>query len=46
LVSFDDPTYQRRVVELNLVGRLKLFGEELIKAVNELHTQGVGLVFY
>uniref|UniRef100_A0A7V5XHE4 Flagellar hook-associated protein 1 n=1 Tax=Thermodesulfobacterium geofontis TaxID=1295609 RepID=A0A7V5XHE4_9BACT len=44
--SFDDPTYQRRVVELNLVGRLKLFGEELIKAVNELHTQGVGLVFY
>jgi flagellar hook-associated protein 1 FlgK len=44
--SFDDPTYQRRVIELNLAGRLKLFGEELIKAVNELHTQGVGLVFY
>jgi flagellar hook-associated protein 1 FlgK len=44
--SFDDPTYQRRVVELNLAGRLKLFGEELIKTVNELHTQGVGLVFY
>uniref|UniRef100_A0A7V4N537 Flagellar hook-associated protein 1 n=1 Tax=Thermodesulfobacterium geofontis TaxID=1295609 RepID=A0A7V4N537_9BACT len=44
--SFDDPTYQRRVVELNFAGRLKLFGEELIKAVNELHTQGVGLFFY
>lgn len=44
--SFDDPIYQRRVTELNLAGRLKLFGEELIKAVNELHTQGVGLVFY
>jgi flagellar hook-associated protein 1 FlgK len=44
--SFDDPIYQRRVIELNLAGRLKLFGEELIKAVNELHTQGVGLVFY
>lgn len=44
--SFDDPTYQRRVTELNLAGRLKLFGEELIKAVNELHTQGVGITFY
>lgn len=44
--SFDDPAYQRRVTELNLTGRLKLFGEELIKAVNELHTQGVGLTFY
>ncbi len=44
--SFDDPAYQRKVTELNLAGRLKLFGEELIKAVNELHTQGVGLIFY
>jgi len=44
--SFDNPDYQRRVTELNLAGRLKLFGEELIKAVNELHTQGVGLEFY
>ena len=44
--AFDDPIYQRRVLELNLVGRLKLFGEELIKAVNEIHTQGVGLDFY
>ncbi len=44
--SFDNPDYQRRVTELNLAGRLKLFGEELIKAVNELHTQGVGLDFY
>ncbi|MGC8871314.1 MAG: flagellar hook-associated protein FlgK [Caldimicrobium sp.] len=44
--SFDDPAYQRRVEELNLAGKLKLFGEELIKAVNELHTQGVGLEFF
>ncbi|WP_038055976.1 flagellar hook-associated protein FlgK [Thermodesulfobacterium hydrogeniphilum] len=44
--SFDDPAFQRRVTELNLAGKLKLFGEELIKAVNELHTQGVGLTFY
>ncbi|MDF2953498.1 MAG: Flagellar hook-associated protein FlgK [Thermodesulfobacterium sp.] len=44
--SFDNPDYQRRVTELNLAGRLRLFGEELIKAVNELHTQGVGLEFY
>jgi len=44
--SFDDPAYQRKVTELNLAGRLKLFGEELIKAINELHTQGVGLKFY
>lgn len=43
---FTDPAYQRRVLELNLAGRLKLFGEELVKAVNELHTQGVGLTFY
>ncbi|MDW8094062.1 MAG: flagellar hook-associated protein FlgK [Caldimicrobium sp.] len=44
--TFDDPAYQRRVLELNLAGKLKLFGEELIKAVNELHTQGVGLEFF
>ncbi len=44
--SFDDPSFQRRVEELNLAGKLKLFGEELIKAVNEMHTQGVGLTFY
>lgn len=44
--SFDDPAYQRRVTELNLAGKLKLFGEELIKAVNELHNQGVGLTFF
>lgn len=44
--SFNDPAYQRRVSELNLAGRLKLFGEELVKAVNQLHTQGVGLTFY
>lgn len=44
--SFDDPAYQWRVEELNLAGKLKLFGEELIKAVNELHTQGVGLEFF
>ncbi|MFN4131770.1 MAG: flagellar hook-associated protein FlgK, partial [Caldimicrobium sp.] len=44
--TFDDPAYQRRVEELNLAGKLKLFGEELIKAVNELHTQGVGLDFF
>ncbi len=44
--SFDDPAFQRRVTELNLTGKLELFGEEFIKAVNELHTQGVGLEFY
>ncbi|MDW8135448.1 MAG: flagellar hook-associated protein FlgK [Thermodesulfobacterium sp.] len=46
LGTFDNPAYQRRVIELNLTGKLKLFGEELLKAVNELHTQGVGLTFY
>ncbi len=44
--NFDNPAFQRRVTELNLAGKLKLFGEELIKVVNELHTQGVGLTFY
>jgi len=44
--TFDDPAYQRRVEELNLAGKLKLLGEELVKAVNELHTQGVGLEFF
>jgi len=44
--SFDDPAFQRRVKELNLAGKLKLFGEELIRAVNELHANGVGLTFY
>ncbi len=44
--SFDDPAYQRRVTELNLAGKLKLFGEELVKAINELHNQGVGLTFF
>jgi flagellar hook-associated protein 1 FlgK len=43
---FDDPAFQRRVAEINLAGKLKLFGEELIRAVNELHTQGVGLSFF
>ncbi|MFN3406246.1 MAG: flagellar hook-associated protein FlgK [Caldimicrobium sp.] len=43
---FDDPAYIRRVNELNLAGKLKLFGEELIKAINELHTQGIGLDFF
>lgn len=43
---FTDPAYQRKVLELNLAGRLKLFGEELVKAVNELHSKGVGLTFY
>ncbi len=43
---FDDPAYQWRINEINLAGKLKLFGEELIKAVNELHTQGVGLNFF
>ncbi len=44
--TFDDPAFQRRVEELNLAGKLKLLGEELVKAVNELHTQGVGLEFF
>jgi len=43
---FDDPAFQRRVTEINLAGKLKLFGEELIRAVNELHTQGVGLSLF
>jgi len=44
--AFNDPSFQWRVQEINLAGKLKLFGEELIKAVNELHTQGVGLSFF
>ena len=43
---FDDPAFQWRVAEINLAGKLKLFGEELIRAVNKLHTQGVGLSFF
>lgn len=44
--NFDDPAYQRRVEEINLAGELKIFGEELIKAVNSYYTQGVGLTFF
>ncbi len=44
--TFDDPAYQRRVESINLAGKLKLFGEELVRAVNELHVQGVGLTFF
>ncbi|OAG28585.1 flagellar hook-associated protein FlgK [Thermodesulfatator autotrophicus] len=43
---FDDEAANHRVEELNLTGKFQLFAKELIRAVNEIHTQGVGLKFY
>ncbi|QJA06558.1 flagellar hook-associated protein FlgK [Thermosulfurimonas marina] len=43
---FDDPTQNYRVEELNLVGKLSLFAEELIRTMNQIHSQGVGLKFF
>ena len=43
---FDDPGLNYRVKELNLVGKLSLFAEELIRAINRLHSEGVGLEFF
>ncbi len=44
--SFDDENANHRVEELNLAGKFQLFAEELIRAVNQIHTEGVGLKFY
>ncbi len=46
LGRFDDEAANHRVEELNLTGKFQLFAEELIRAVNEIHTEGVGLEFY
>ena len=43
---FDDEAANHRVEELNLTGKFQLFAEELIRAVNEIHTEGVGLKFF
>ncbi|AEH44340.1 flagellar hook-associated protein FlgK [Thermodesulfatator indicus DSM 15286] len=43
---FDDEAANHRVEELNLTGKFQLFAKELIRAVNEIHTEGVGLKFY
>ncbi len=43
---FDDEAANHRVKELNLTGKFELFAEELIRAVNEIHTEGVGLKFF
>ena len=43
---FDDEAANHRVNELNLTGKFQLFAEELIRSVNELHSEGVGLKFY
>ena len=43
---FDDEAANHRVEKLNLAGKFHLFAEELIRAVNEIHTEGVGLKFY
>ncbi len=44
--GFEDEAANHRVEELNLTGKFELFAEELIRAVNEIHTEGVGLKFY
>lgn len=44
--TFDDESANHRVKELNVTGKFQLFAEELIRAVNELHSSGVGLEFY
>ncbi len=43
---FDDEAANHRVKELNLTGKFQLFAEELIRGVNEIHTEGVGLKFF
>ncbi|MBX6422751.1 flagellar hook-associated protein FlgK [Thermosulfurimonas sp. F29] len=43
---FDDPSLNYRVEELNLVGKLSRFAEEFIRAVNQVHSEGVGLEFF
>ncbi len=43
---FDDPNLNYRVEELNLTGKLTLFAEEFIRAVNRIHSEGVGLKFF
>ncbi len=44
--SFTDPRFQKRVSEVNLAGKFLTFAEGLIKKINQIHTQGVGLTFY
>ncbi len=44
--TFDDENANHRVAELNLAGKFQLFAQELIRAVNQIHTEGVGLKFY
>ena len=43
---FDDPGLNYRVKNLNLAGKLSLFAEELIRAINRLHSEGIGLEFF
>ena len=43
---FDDPNLNYRVEELNLAGKLARFAEEFIRAVNQIHSEGVGLEFF
>ncbi|RUM88517.1 MAG: flagellar hook-associated protein FlgK, partial [Thermodesulfatator sp.] len=43
---FDDPSQNYRVKEINLTGKLYRFTEELIRTINQIHSQGVGLKFF
>ncbi|MBA2849783.1 flagellar hook-associated protein FlgK [Thermosulfuriphilus ammonigenes] len=43
---FDDEGLNHRLEELNLVGKFQIWARELIRAVNQAHSQGVGLEFY
>ncbi len=43
---FDDESANHRVEELNITGKFQLFAEELIRAINQIHSEGVGLEFY
>ncbi|OAQ20472.1 flagellar hook-associated protein FlgK [Thermosulfurimonas dismutans] len=43
---FDEPGLNYRVKELNLTGKLSAFAEELIRAINRIHSEGVGLKFF
>ncbi len=44
--NFDDESANHRVEELNITGKFQLFAEELIRSINHIHSEGVGLKFY
>ncbi|WP_456433569.1 flagellar hook-associated protein FlgK [Thermosulfuriphilus sp.] len=43
---FDDEGLNHRIEDLNLIGKFQLWAQELIRTVNQNHSQGVGLRFF